>query len=560
MSDVTPSVSSSAWQREGFRGFSIAAGESLADAVRRDLDELLSRQGELPTPERYLDAVDPVRDRDSLVAIVLAAFDAAPRFRRELGAAWRARHPSWADAIQRAAALAVLGEGIEVEDAEEVNSDLAAPTRLGPPLEDGEGRYELLEPIGKGSSGAVHRALDRSLARCGSEAFVAVKRIRCDAAEVDARLREAGAARTIAHAGVARVLDAGRDANGVFIVTELIAGVPLYIWKALAPDRSAEECERIVALAQDALLACHARGVAHGDLSPANLMIDAEGAPRIVDFGHASWGRESDGAGVDHADSAARDHRRLAGILRWLLRGIDDGAALRRAAANIARVSRGESIAVRTGRGARALAVAAASACAVVIVLWFAFVAGDGVDAGQAAERTPAQAAKLDPLAEIFGASLASRPELERVVRELLRDGVVGIPVESLEEMRAALRAEASALVERPASDPADGVVLLASALLALTGDDIDWSAPFAVLAAERDAGNAPRVLLAQAIVDIARARSGGEEALAVVRERLVAIRTQCGATGLDVVAENVARFTPPSTVPPDAIRRPARS
>jgi hypothetical protein len=559
MSDVTPSVSSSAWQREGFRGFEVAAGESLADAVRRDLDELLSRQGELPTPERYLDAVDPVPDRDSSVAIVLAAFDAAPRFRRELGAAWRARHPSWADAIQRAAALAVLGEGIEVEDAEEVDSDLAAPTRLGPPLEDGEGRYELVEPIGKGSSGAVHRALDRSLARCGSEAFVALKRIRCDAAEVDARLREAGAARAIAHAGVARVLDAGRDANGVFIVTELIAGVPLYIWKALTPGRSAEECERIVALAQDALIACHARGVAHGDLSPANLMIDAEGAPRIVDFGHASWGRGG-GAGVEDADGAARDHRRLAGILRWLLRGIDDGAALHRAAANIARVSRGEPLAVRTGRGARALAVAAASACAVVIVLWFAFVEGDGVGAGQAAERTPAQAAKLDPLAEIFGASLASRPELERVVRELLRDGVVGIPVESLEEMRAALRAEASALVERPASDPADGVVLLASALLALTGDDIDWSTPFAVLAAERDAGNAPRVLLAQAIVDIARARSGGEEALAVVRERLVAIRTQCGATGLDVVAEHVARFTPPSAVPPDAIRRPARS
>jgi hypothetical protein len=64
----------------------------------------------------------------------------------------------------------------------------------------------------------------------------------------------------------------------------------------------------------------------------------------------------------------------------------------------------------------------------------------------------------------------------------------------------------------------------------------------------------------AQAIVDIERARSGGEEALAAARERLVEIRTQCGATGLDVVAENVARFTPPSAVPPDAIRRPARS
>ena len=57
MSAVTPSVSSSAWQREGVRGFSVARGEPLADAVRRDLAERLSEDGELPTPERYLDAI-----------------------------------------------------------------------------------------------------------------------------------------------------------------------------------------------------------------------------------------------------------------------------------------------------------------------------------------------------------------------------------------------------------------------------------------------------------------------------------------------------------------------
>jgi hypothetical protein len=545
MSDVAPSVSSSAWQREGVRGFSVARGEPLADAVRRDLAERLSEDGELPTPERYLDAVDPARDRESAVAVVVAAFDAAPRFRRELAAAWRARHPSWGDAIERAAALAILDE--------EPDGCADAPQRLGPALDDGLGRYELLELIGRGSSGAVHRALDRSLARCGSESFVAVKRIRCGPDEIDGRLREAGAARAIAHAGVARVLDAGRDAQGVFIVTELIAGVPLYIWKALAPDRDAVECERIVAAAQAALLACHARGVAHGDLSPANLLIDAEGAPRVVDFGHASWGRSEDEA------ATARDHRRLAGILRWLLRGVEESPARRRAVANIARVARGEPLLGRTGSrvGVAALTATVVIACAAAVVLWVAWPTGEGgapeiAAGGGASER----AARADPLGLVFGSSLATRPELERVLRDLLLDGIVGVPVESLEALRVGLRAEASAIAGRPASGGDDGALLLASALLELTGDEIPWAAPLAVLAAERDEGSASRVLLAQAIVDIARIRSGGADALEDARGRLERVRVECGATGLEVVAEHVSRFVPSNPPPPDAVRR----
>ncbi len=547
MSDVAPSVSSSAWQREGVRGFSVAEGETLADAVRRDLAALLSEDGELPTPERYLDAVDPIQDRESAVAVVLAAFDAAPRFRRDLSAAWRARHPSWGDAIDRAAALSIL-DG-------EPDGDDDMLQWLGPALDDGVGRYELLEPIGKGSSGAVHRALDRSLARCGSEAFVAVKRIRCGPDEIDGRLREAGAARAIAHAGVARVLDAGRDAHGVFIVTELIAGVPLYIWKAVSPDRSAEECERIVAAAQAALLACHARGVAHGDLSPANLLIDAEGAPRVVDFGHASWGRGEDEA------ATARDHRRLAGILRWLLRGVEESPARRRAMANIARVARGEPLLARTDSraGAATLAATGVAACAAAVALWVAWPLGEGgapeIAAGGGA---PERAARVDPIAGIFGSSLAMRPELERVVRDLLLDGMVAVPAESLDALRIELRSEASALAGRPASGGDDGALLLAAALLELTGDEIAWAMPLAVLAAERDEGSASRVLLAQAIVDIARIRTGGADALEDARGRLERVRVECGATGLELIAEHVSRFVPTNPLPPDAVRRNA--
>jgi hypothetical protein len=111
MADVTSPVSQSAWQREPLAAFMPAAGESLADAVARDLDEQIARAAEFPTPARYLDAVDPARDRDIAMSIVLAAFDAAPRFRRELAASWRAGYPAWSDAIERAVALAESGGG-----------------------------------------------------------------------------------------------------------------------------------------------------------------------------------------------------------------------------------------------------------------------------------------------------------------------------------------------------------------------------------------------------------------------------------------------------------------
>ena len=259
--------------------FASRPGASLRNAVLGDLQAALQNAGEFPSPARYARAVDPARHPLIAQEIVVQAFELAPRAVSELAQAWKRRHSDWTVAIDRArAAMSVLES---IDDAWQC-ADLAPLHRLGPPMADGRGRYELIERIGAGSSGTVYRAIDHVLSQCGAPVQVAVKVVACPSEEADLRLREAGAARAVSHAAIARVLDAGvvTEEPAVFIASEFIVGVPLYIWKAMHPERTGDDCARIALAVADAIACCHAIGVVHGDISPANVLVDAAGMPR----------------------------------------------------------------------------------------------------------------------------------------------------------------------------------------------------------------------------------------------------------------------------------------
>lgn len=161
------------------------------------------------------------------------------------------------------------------------------PMRVGPALEDGKARYELLRPLGRGSSGTVCEAIDHLLSDSGHAAKVAVKLIPVDPANAQRQTAEATKARRIEHPGVVRVLDRGLSDEGeLFLVYELVPGGDLQAWfdergKAITPKRAAELLAAIAAGVQ----AAHSAGLVHCDIKPSNILMTAEGHPRVSDFG-----------------------------------------------------------------------------------------------------------------------------------------------------------------------------------------------------------------------------------------------------------------------------------
>lgn len=146
------------------------------------------------------------------------------------------------------------------------------------------GRFKLIERIGMGGFGAVWRARDAELDR-----EVAVKiprRGQLDPREAELFFREARAAAQLKHPHIVPVHEVGRDGEAIYIVSDLIRGESLAEWlkaRRPGPRKTAE----LLATVADALHFAHEHGIVHRDLKPSNLMIDAAGAPHLMDFGLA---------------------------------------------------------------------------------------------------------------------------------------------------------------------------------------------------------------------------------------------------------------------------------
>lgn len=148
------------------------------------------------------------------------------------------------------------------------------------------GRYEVLERLGRGGMGEVWSARDRVLRR-----VVAVKLLVVGddvSGDLPARFeREAVAAAQVNHPNVAALYDRGVHEDVLFLVMELIDGMPLSTLietsGVLPLSRALDLAEQICA----ALEATHLAGVVHYDIKPQNVMITAAGSAKVVDFGIA---------------------------------------------------------------------------------------------------------------------------------------------------------------------------------------------------------------------------------------------------------------------------------
>ena len=157
------------------------------------------------------------------------------------------------------------------------------------------GRYEILEIIGTGAHGRVARAHDPMIGR-----LVAVKLFPKELAKGDARqrfLQEARVVGQLSHPSIITLHDMGIDeaTQTPYLVMEFLDGQPLdrILEKGSIPLSKA--CAWAAEVAS-ALGVAHRKGVIHGDVKPANMLITDDGRVKLMDFGMARLASRDTGA------------------------------------------------------------------------------------------------------------------------------------------------------------------------------------------------------------------------------------------------------------------------
>lgn len=148
------------------------------------------------------------------------------------------------------------------------------------------GRYVVRQCLAQGGFGTVYVADDEELQR-----RVAIKVPRKERLvsqhDLDQFVSEARTVAKLRHPGIVPIHDVGQTPDGFpFLVMEFVEGTSLQALlksESVSLDRSVEWMVDVA----DAIHAAHRQGFVHRDLKPSNILIDAQGQPRLVDFGLA---------------------------------------------------------------------------------------------------------------------------------------------------------------------------------------------------------------------------------------------------------------------------------
>jgi serine/threonine-protein kinase len=166
--------------------------------------------------------------------------------------------------------------------------ETAPPERIGP--------FEVVRRLGAGGMGVVYLCR-----RTGPdfEQHVAVKRLPAAGDSDFARERLKMERRVLAglrHPNIAQLVDGGEDDNGTpWVAMEYVDGQPIDRW---ADARGLDRRDRVTRYLDlcDAVQFAHRNLVVHRDLKSSNVLIDAHGQLKLLDFGIAKL--------VDDADAA----------------------------------------------------------------------------------------------------------------------------------------------------------------------------------------------------------------------------------------------------------------
>jgi serine/threonine-protein kinase len=150
-------------------------------------------------------------------------------------------------------------------------------------------RYQIEQILGRGGMGVVYKATDTQL-----DETVAIKTLPGDVMmrspeDLERFKREIRLARKITHRNVLRTYDYGEAEGVYFISMEFVRGYTLSELVEEAPNRQMPS-RATVGIARQicrGLQAAHEQGIIHRDIKPQNVLIDAKGEVKLMDFGIA---------------------------------------------------------------------------------------------------------------------------------------------------------------------------------------------------------------------------------------------------------------------------------
>jgi tetratricopeptide (TPR) repeat protein len=181
---------------------------------------------------------------------------------------------------------------------------LDAPASLeqlaaSPGLPENIAGYRILERLGVGGMGVVYRAeQERPRRQVALKVIASAFPSQAAQQRFEEEIRILGG---LEHPGIARIYAAGSwDGPGgplPYFTMELVAGEPLTAY-AERLRLTVEKRLRLLADVCDAVAFAHQHDVVHCDLKPSNVLVDASGRPRVLDFGVARLVAREPGRGA----------------------------------------------------------------------------------------------------------------------------------------------------------------------------------------------------------------------------------------------------------------------
>jgi cytochrome c-type biogenesis protein CcmH/NrfG len=173
----------------------------------------------------------------------------------------------------------------------EENSDVPVPGMI---IRE---NYRLIEPIGKGGTGVVWKAIDLVQEAGDSRTpYVAIKFLNRNFKQ-QALIGEFARYQRLSHPNIVRADELSHTGGTVFMVTEFLSGIPLkQLIKNYPEGLSLEKAKPIIQGMAHALSYAHKEGIAHLDFKPANVFYDPEAQlAKVIDFGIARLIKQSEG-------------------------------------------------------------------------------------------------------------------------------------------------------------------------------------------------------------------------------------------------------------------------